>query len=538
MEAAKSAISSFLHKDGSHKTDVDESVNPAVTSETVKPHRHEETTQAVDREIHQDHYHTTVQPIAHREVQPEQHTHNLAPQVERTIYHGDAEQDRSKVASELSQFQNTSTTAPTTHSTQAAPTAVGEHVHHHVHETVQPVIHKETVQPEVVHTTIPVHEKHHAPSEHHGISTLPMKTMDEVKNLKLTGGDRSREEYSGHPRPYNQAFQTDPAPVDRDPSSHLGTHDPAKTGHFGGSGPSSGVGQTAEKDLLSRDGSGPLHQSTDEHHGSGLGRGAAAAATTGAAGSALHSTGTSGHGTGATDMETGRLEGQRATAPSGGLGQSVQQPETVPEGFRKTAHGYHTNADEQPKTTNLEQGSLSGTGDEHNSRGLSHSEAETRPTKHEDEREPSNLEGGRAEQNESRDTLSKDIPAQDDNVQHASKMGEDPNMETKTGSKLTGSGVDGSHSAVFGLTPDGHKFDDTSKSTTTAPATSTEDSGENTSNKRDSGIDVGSRDASGGKVAEQMHDPRVAEKGHGGQAEYKGDADTKIGGGANVDHIV
>lgn len=31
-------------------------VNPAVTSETVKPHRHEETREAIDKEIHQDHY--------------------------------------------------------------------------------------------------------------------------------------------------------------------------------------------------------------------------------------------------------------------------------------------------------------------------------------------------------------------------------------------------------------------------------------------------------------------------------------------------
>jgi hypothetical protein len=29
-------------------------------------------------------------------------------------------------------------------------------VHHHVHEHVQPVINKETVQPHVVHTTIPI----------------------------------------------------------------------------------------------------------------------------------------------------------------------------------------------------------------------------------------------------------------------------------------------------------------------------------------------------------------------------------------------
>lgn len=62
MDAARAAIGKITGRTG-HQTDVDETVNPAVTSETVKPHRHEETTEAVDREVHQDHYHTTVQPV-------------------------------------------------------------------------------------------------------------------------------------------------------------------------------------------------------------------------------------------------------------------------------------------------------------------------------------------------------------------------------------------------------------------------------------------------------------------------------------------
>lgn len=59
MEAAKAFISKHTGRTG-HRTDVEEIVNPAVTWETVKPHRHEVITEAVDREVHQHHYHTTV----------------------------------------------------------------------------------------------------------------------------------------------------------------------------------------------------------------------------------------------------------------------------------------------------------------------------------------------------------------------------------------------------------------------------------------------------------------------------------------------
>lgn len=136
MDAARAAVNKITSRKG-HTTDVDEYVNPAVVSETVKPHRHEETTEAIDREVHQDHYHTTVQPVAHKEQLPEKHVHNIIPQVEREFKHDNEAETKQRIARELGQFQNTSTTHQTTHSAQAAPTVTGEHVHHHVHETVQ-----------------------------------------------------------------------------------------------------------------------------------------------------------------------------------------------------------------------------------------------------------------------------------------------------------------------------------------------------------------------------------------------------------------
>ncbi len=157
MEAAKAAVSKFTSKRG-HHTSVEENVNPAITSETVKPHRHEEQTQAVDREVHQHHHHTTVQPLSHKEQLPEKHAHNVLPTEHREFHHDNEHDTKAKVAAELGRFKDSSTTHETHHTQAAAPSVTGEHVHHHVHETVVPVVHKETIQPEVVHTTVPVHE--------------------------------------------------------------------------------------------------------------------------------------------------------------------------------------------------------------------------------------------------------------------------------------------------------------------------------------------------------------------------------------------
>ena len=69
-------------------------------------------------------------------------------------------------------------------------------------------------------------------------------------------------------------------------------------------------------------------------------------------------------------------------------------------------------------------------------------------------------------------------------------------------SKLTGTGTDGSHSAVFGLTPDGHKHDETD-STTTAPKPA--HSKETSLSQGDSSNDTSSRAPAGEGVKDQMH---------------------------------
>jgi len=184
---------------------------PAVTHETIKPHVHEEATQAVDREVIQHHHHTTVQPLTAQEVLPEKHTHNILPAEHREFHHDDESRTKERLAAEMANFKNQTIQHETRHTQSAAPTVTGEHVHHHVHETVVPVVHKEVIQPEVIHTTVPIHETHVAAAQHHGLSALPMKTLDEFKAAggALTGGNHSaREEYEGAPRPYNDKLST------------------------------------------------------------------------------------------------------------------------------------------------------------------------------------------------------------------------------------------------------------------------------------------------------------------------------------------
>merc|ERR1712137_1354828 len=164
MDKAKAAVGSFLHKDGKHDTTV-----------------HENVTTAVDREVHQDHHHASVQPIKDREVLPEQQNHQMAGVETRNLKHGNDEHVKERLAAEQAQFKNARTVGDTQHTSSANPTIAGEHVHHHVHENIQPVIQKETIQPSVVHTTVPVHEVHQNEAKHHTAPSLPAVTMDEFK---------------------------------------------------------------------------------------------------------------------------------------------------------------------------------------------------------------------------------------------------------------------------------------------------------------------------------------------------------------------
>ncbi|KAI0165472.1 hypothetical protein GGR52DRAFT_110367 [Hypoxylon sp. FL1284] len=193
MNKTKDAIRDFIGKAGHHETTVHESVEPAVQREAVKPTEHEEINTAVNKEIHQDHYHRTVQPVHDKEVLPEQHHHQVGDIQHRDFDHRDHEGTKKALASESSKFKDERVVHDTAHTQSHAPIVQGENVHHHVHETIQPVVHKETIQPSVVHTTVPVHETHHNPAQHHSTSSLPAVSMEEYKRQGGTlGGQQER----------------------------------------------------------------------------------------------------------------------------------------------------------------------------------------------------------------------------------------------------------------------------------------------------------------------------------------------------------
>ncbi|KAI5253040.1 hypothetical protein E4T42_03112 [Aureobasidium subglaciale] len=202
MESAKAAVAEFMSKSGHHDTTVHEKVAPAVTHESHQLQQHEQIQTAIDKEVHQDHYHTSIQPVKDREVLPEQHHHNLAAVEHRSFEHGNDTQVKERLAAEAAQFRDQRTEVEAVHSKSIAPTIGGEHIHHHVHETIQPVVNKETIEPHVVHTTVPIHEVHHNAAQHHTASALPAVSMADFKKQGgvLTGREERYDGFEGEPR--------------------------------------------------------------------------------------------------------------------------------------------------------------------------------------------------------------------------------------------------------------------------------------------------------------------------------------------------
>lgn len=239
MEKAKQVIANFVSRDGKHNTTVDEDVRSSVIDEHVYPHQHEDVMTGLDKEIHQHHHHTVIQPIKLTEKHAEKHVHHSLP-VEHKVFNHESEQElRDTLAQDLSKYKSSFVTHETTNSSSIAPVVVSEHVHHHVHEHIQPVVQKETIVPETVHTTRTIHETHHVKAVHHGTSTLPPKTMEEWKNEGGVLGGRAAHTLSdtaGCPAPYKSNLQSEQMSADKNMhSSILDNNDaPATASDIGG----------------------------------------------------------------------------------------------------------------------------------------------------------------------------------------------------------------------------------------------------------------------------------------------------------------
>lgn len=292
-------------------------------NENITKHRHEEATTAIDREIHQDHHHTSIQPIIDREVLPEKHSHNIVGVETREHRHGDDAAVKARLEQERLQFQNTRTQGETKETHSVAPVIAGEHIHHHVHEvrssllsimfgqanfqpvlqTIQPVVQKETIQPSVVHTTIPIHEIHQNEAKHHAASALPAVSMADFK--KQGGSLQGREErYDG--------FEGEPKAVG---GALGGSHHQSGTT----SGPhSSNLENKLDPRVDSdRDGSRNLGAASSGQYGSGsTGTGYGSGTTGSGYGSGTTGTAGSGYGSGTTGSGYGH-DTSRATDTTG-----------------------------------------------------------------------------------------------------------------------------------------------------------------------------------------------------------------------------
>lgn len=216
LQSAKNAAKDFLRRDQQHNTEVREIFKPAVVKEVVKPVESETVTTAVDREIHRDHYQTRIQPVEDRVVTEERHHHKVLPVETIEKSHGKDHEIKARLQEEATRFRSTKEVLPTQHETVASGVVAGEHVHHHVHETIQPVIEREVIQPTVIHTTKPIHEKiEHEPIVHPP-TVQPKMTLEEFQRAggSLEGKPEIREVFEGEPQVKENggAHRTHPIP--------------------------------------------------------------------------------------------------------------------------------------------------------------------------------------------------------------------------------------------------------------------------------------------------------------------------------------
>ncbi|KAK5007043.1 hypothetical protein LTR28_005744 [Elasticomyces elasticus] len=252
MDQAKAAVKDFMSKSGHHDTTVHEKVAPAVVHETVNRHHHEDVQTAIDKEVHQDHYHTSVQPILDKEVLPEKHHHNIAAVEHRQFEHGNERDVAARLEAEAAKFRDERVMGETRQTTAQAPVVAGEHIHHHVHETIQPVVNKQTIEPHVTHTTVPIHEVHHNAAQHHSTSALPAVSLSEFKKQGgvLTGREERYDGFEGEPRSVGGALASETAGLTS--AGHGTHHDSTHTGGLGSTG--AGVGSTGLGSDTSRTG--------------------------------------------------------------------------------------------------------------------------------------------------------------------------------------------------------------------------------------------------------------------------------------------
>ncbi|KAJ8606784.1 hypothetical protein MRB53_040710 [Persea americana] len=185
MDAAQTAINSLFSKKADAKDDTatsDSTTAAPVTKEHVTKTQEEDVQKVIEKEKHQDHYHTTIQPLSDKETLPEEHKYKEAETQHKSVNKDDDAKLSQKLSEQKPKFEDSKTVGDTIKTkTMNEDQVAGEHVHHHHHETIQPVIEKETIAPTKVHTVVPVKETIQEESKVHETTTAPVMSKAEYE---------------------------------------------------------------------------------------------------------------------------------------------------------------------------------------------------------------------------------------------------------------------------------------------------------------------------------------------------------------------
>jgi hypothetical protein len=138
-KATSTSTSAPTSNGGDVDTTVDSKVAPSIENTHIRKEHETREQTVVEKEKHQDHYHTTIQPLKDSEVLPEKHDH--IQETERRNINNDDGTARAKAEADRAGFESTSEQKEFESKTKE-PTRESEHVHHHLHETIQPIIEK------------------------------------------------------------------------------------------------------------------------------------------------------------------------------------------------------------------------------------------------------------------------------------------------------------------------------------------------------------------------------------------------------------
>ncbi|KAF8902723.1 hypothetical protein CPB85DRAFT_1417184 [Mucidula mucida] len=168
------------HEEEMHRLD-------PVTHEHV---RHQEVEEVVrqkekDRHVHHVQHHSI--PVTQKEEKDEVHHEKIHPMTEVHEKHANTNDDTVRLDAQVQGNKDHVYHGDKERTVLDKGTAVNEHVHHHTHHVIQPIIEKETFDRHRVHTVIPSHEEiHEAPIVHDSQQHAPISMQDFMQTY---GGD-------------------------------------------------------------------------------------------------------------------------------------------------------------------------------------------------------------------------------------------------------------------------------------------------------------------------------------------------------------